>query len=129
MTFETSRIGDAPDVIALDGSEVRLLCGVSRGALSVFSLPAHAVARAVAHRTIEEVWYFVSGHGRMWRRLGEREEIVEVSAGIALTIPTATQFQFRSDSAEPLSAVAAVMPPWPGEAEVHVVDGPWSPTV
>lgn len=127
--FETKRISDAPDAIALDGSEVRVLCGLSRGALSVFSLPAHTVARAVAHRTIEEIWYFVAGRGRMWRRLGEQEAVVEVVAGISISIPTGTHFQFRCDGDEALTAVAAVMPPWPGEGEVYAVDGPWVATV
>ncbi len=128
MRFEAKRISDAPDAIALDGSEVRVLCGSSRGALSVFSLAANAVARAVAHRSIEEVWYFVSGHGRMWRKLGDQEEIAEVSPGVSVSIPTGTHFQFRCDGAETLTAVAAVMPPWPGEGEVYAVAGPWEPT-
>lgn len=129
MQFATQRVGTRPDAIALDGSEVRLLCGLSRGALSVFSLPPKAVARAVTHRTIEEVWYFLSGEGRMWRKLGDQEAITDVLAGIAISIPTGTHFQFRSDGAEPLIAVAAVMPPWPGEDEVYAVEGPWAPTV
>jgi hypothetical protein len=57
MRFETKMIGDKPDVIALDGSEVRVLCGLSRGGLAVFSLAPHAVSKAVAHRTIEESWF------------------------------------------------------------------------
>ncbi|MEO8714156.1 MAG: cupin domain-containing protein [Acetobacteraceae bacterium] len=126
MTFDTKRTSDPPDAIALDGSEVRVLCGLSRGALSTFSLPPHAVARAVAHRTIEEVWYFVAGHGRMWRKLGEQEEITDVSPGVSVSIPTGTHFQFRCDGAEPLTAIAAVMPPWPGEGEVYTVEGPWA---
>ena len=129
MRLETKRISDAPDVIALDGSEVRVLCGLSRGALSMFSLRSGAVARAVAHRTIEEVWYFVSGHGRMWRKLGDQEEITEVSPGVSICIPTGTHFQFRCDGTETLTAIAAVMPPWPGEGEVYAVAGAWTPTV
>ncbi len=139
MTFDTKHIGDtrletkrisaAADVIALDGSEVRVLCGLSRGALSMFSLGSGAVARAVAHRTIEEVWYFVAGRGRMWRKLGDQEEITEVSPGVSICIPTGTHFQFRCDGPETLTAIAAVMPPWPGEGEVYAVAGVWMPTV
>jgi hypothetical protein len=52
VKFATKRISSAPDAIALDGSEVRVLCQLSRGGLAVFSLPPNAVSKAVAHRTI-----------------------------------------------------------------------------
>ena len=129
MPFETKQINDTPDVIAPDGSEVRILCGVSRGGMAVFTLPPRAVSKAVAHRTIEEVWYFISGTGRLWRRHGEREEIIEVGLGVSITIPTGTHFQFRCDGAEPLIAVGATMPPWPGDDEAYFVEGIWPATV
>jgi mannose-6-phosphate isomerase-like protein (cupin superfamily) len=129
MTFETKTIGAAPDAIAPDGSEVRVLCQLSRGGLAAFTLAPEAVSKAVAHRTIEEVWYFVSGQGRMWRKLGEREEIVEVGPGISISIPTGAHFQFRCDGSEPLIAIGATMPPWPGEGEAFPVEGKWETTV
>ena len=129
MTFETKAIGAAPDAIAPDGSEVRVLCQLPRGGLAAFSLAPRAVSKAVAHRTIEEVWYFVSGQGRMWRRLGEHEAIVEVGPGVSISIPTGTHFQFRCDGSEPLIAIGATMPPWPGEGEALPVEGTWQPTV
>ena len=55
----------------------------------------------------------------MWRRLGEREEIVEVTPGVSLSIPLGTHFQLRNDAAEPLAAVAVTMPPWPGDDEAY----------
>ena len=129
MGFETKRLHGGPDAIAPDGSEVRVLCQLSRGGLAVFSLPPNAVSKAVAHRTVEEVWYIISGIGRMWRKLGEYEEIVELTPGVSLTIPTGTHFQFRCHGPEPLNAIGATMPPWPGENEAFFVDGAWQPTV
>ncbi len=129
LGFETKSISSAPDAIAPDGSEVRMLCQVSRGGLALFSLPPRAVTKAVAHRTVEEVWYILSGSGRMWRKLGGYEEIVELGPGTSLTIPTGTHFQFRCDGDEPLNAIGATMPPWPGESEAFFVDGTWEPTV
>ena len=129
MLFQTKRISTAPDAVAPDGSEVRVLCQLSRGGLAVFALPPGAVSRAVAHRTIEEVWYFLSGHGRMWRKLNGEKEIVDVSPGISITLPTGTHFQFRCDGAEPLTAIGATMPPWPGEGEAYAVEGVWRATV
>ena len=129
MTFDTKRLRGEPDAVAPDGSEVRILCGVERGSMAHFTLPPGAVSKAVAHRTIEEIWYFVSGRGRMWRRLGDRDETVEVGPGTSVTIPAGTRFQFRSDGDEPLSAIGATMPPWPGEDEAYAADGPWQATV
>ena len=129
MRFETKEISAEPDAIAPDGSEVRVLCQTSRGGLAVFTLAPRAVSRAVAHRTIEEVWYFIRGHGRLWRKSGDAEDITEIGAGVSIAIPTGMHFQFRCDGAEPLEAVAATMPPWPGEGEAYVVEGKWPPTV
>jgi len=129
MTFETRKISAAPDAIAPDGSEVRLLGSSTRGSMAAFRSSAGAVSRAVAHRTVEEIWYFTAGRGRMWRKLGDREEIIEVAPGVSITIPTGAQFQFRCDGVEPLEAVAVTMPPWPGADEAYGVAGPWEPTV
>jgi mannose-6-phosphate isomerase-like protein (cupin superfamily) len=128
MQFETKRIGDEPDAIAPDGSQVRLLCGLPRGGLAVFSLAPQQVAKAVAHRTVEEIWYFVAGQGRFWRRLGNAEETTEIGPGLSISIPCGTHFQFRCDGEEPLVAVAVTMPPWPGEDEAYPVAGIWQAT-
>jgi mannose-6-phosphate isomerase-like protein (cupin superfamily) len=128
MRFATKRIASAPDAIAPDGSEVRVLCQLPGGGLALFSLPPKAVSKPVAHHTVEEVWYIVSGYGRMWRKLGQHEEIVELGPGVSLTIPTGTHFQFRCDGLDPLTAIGVTMPPWPGEAEAFRVEGVWHPT-
>jgi mannose-6-phosphate isomerase-like protein (cupin superfamily) len=125
----TRTLPAAADVIAPDGCEVRILAASPRGSMAHFTLLPGQVSRAVAHRTVEELWYFLAGSGRMWRRLGEREAIVAVAAGVSLAIPTGARFQLRNDGAEPLAAVAVTMPPWPGEDEAYFVDGPWSPSV
>ena len=118
-------LGQAADVIAPDGCEVRTLAATGRGSMAHFTLDPGEIARAVAHRTVDEVWYFLSGRGRMWRRLGQQEETMEVAPGISLAIPLGTRFQLRNDGDQPLVAVAVTMPPWPGEDEVYFVDGPW----
>jgi mannose-6-phosphate isomerase-like protein (cupin superfamily) len=127
--FDTKGANAAPDVIATDGCEVRVLCATSRGGMAVLTLAPGAVARAVAHRTVEEVWYVTGGRGRMWRKSGGREDIAELAAGISISIPNGTQFQLRCDGAEPLEAVAVTMPPWPGDGEATIVAGRWPPTV
>jgi mannose-6-phosphate isomerase-like protein (cupin superfamily) len=129
MRLETKRAAVEPDVTAPDGSEVRILCGLARGSLALFSLPPGAVAKAVAHRTVEELWYVVAGRGRIWRKLGAEEEIVEFDAGVSLSIPTGAHFQFRCDGQEALTILGATMPPWPGADEAYMVDGIWAATV
>src|SRR5205823_13148538 len=101
MGFETKRIHDEPDAIAPDGCEVRVLCQLSRGGLAVFSLPPNAISRAVAYHTVEEVWFIISGYGRMWRELGEQDEVVDLCPGVSVSIPTGTRFQFCCDGLEP----------------------------
>ena len=100
-----------------------------RGSMAAFRLAPNTVSKAVAHRTVEEVWYFIAGRGRMWRKLGDREEVTEVAPGASITIPTGTDFQFRCDGGEPLEAIAITMPSWPGADEAFAVAGIWEPTV
>lgn len=129
IAFETMRLGERPDATAPDGSEVRLLCATSRGSMAAFRLSPGAVAKAVAHRTVEEIWYVVSGRGRIWRSAGGSEEITELSPGLSLTIPTGTRFQFCCDGDAPLDIVAVTMPPWPGDGEAYAAEGIWAATV
>jgi mannose-6-phosphate isomerase-like protein (cupin superfamily) len=125
----TRKLALDPDVIAPDGCEVRILAQTPRGSMAHFTLGAGQVARAVAHRTVEEVWYFLSGRGRMWRRQGTRQDTVEVTAGVSVSIPLGTHFQLKNDGAQPLAAVAVTMPPWPGEDEAYLVEGKWPASV
>lgn len=127
--FLTKVLGSKPDAKAPDGSDVRLLLQMTRGSMAHFALDPRDVSRAVAHRTIEEIWYFLRGKGRMWRRLGPLEEIVDVYPGVSITIPTGANFQFRNDGDEPLEAIGVTMPPWPGADEAFEVDGIWPTTV
>ena len=114
--------------MAPDGSDVRLLLAVAGGGLAHFELGAGETSIAVEHRTVEEIWYFLRGTGEMWRRSIEQEEVVGLSAGVCVTIPLGTRFQFRSLGDEPLAAVGVTIPRWPGDSEATLVDGPWRPT-
>jgi mannose-6-phosphate isomerase-like protein (cupin superfamily) len=94
-----------------------------------FEIPPGEVSVAVAHQTVEEIWYFLRGQGKMWRKLDGVEEVVSVETGVCITIPTGTHFQFRSFGYEPLSAVGVTMPPFPGPGEAYKVVGIWAPTL
>jgi mannose-6-phosphate isomerase-like protein (cupin superfamily) len=127
--MDTKQLPPQPDAVAPDGSDVRVLLGVGGGGLAHFELGPNETSVAITHRTVEEVWYFLSGRGEMWRKLGSSEEVVPVSADTCITIPLGTHFQFRSFGYEPLAAIGATMPPWPGTGEASKVEGPWTPTV
>jgi mannose-6-phosphate isomerase-like protein (cupin superfamily) len=129
MPWETKRLPARPDAVAPDGSDVRILPGLAGGTMAHFELAPGETSIAVVHRTVEEIWFFVGGRGEMWRAHDEREEVVEVEPGIALTIPVGTRFQFRALGSAPLAAVGVTMPPWPGPDEAVTVDGRWPPTV
>ena len=127
--FATKRLPVQRDAVAPDGSDVRLLLALSAGSLAHFEIAAGSTSIAVAHRTVEEIWYFVGGRGEMWRKLEEHEEIVPVDAGVSITLPVATHFQFRAVGHQPLTAIGITMPPWPGDGEAYEVSGKWTPTL
>lgn len=129
VPFGTKRLPPQPDAFAPDGSQVRVLLELTRGSLAHFTLLPGQVSRAVAHRTIEELWYFLEGRGEMWRKLGVQEEVVAVEPGMAISLPCGTHFQFRCLGEGALSAVGVTMPPWPGEGEAYEVQGIWQPMV
>ncbi len=129
MDFSTKRLPVARDDVAPDGSDVRILLGLKCGGMAHFELPPGQTSTAVAHRTVEEIWFFLTGRGEMWRKQNDQEEAVPVEPGVCLTIPLGAQFQFRSFGYESLAAVGVTMPPWPGEGEAYEVKGKWEPTV
>jgi mannose-6-phosphate isomerase-like protein (cupin superfamily) len=124
--FETKLLPEAPDYVAPDGSEVRLLVGCTRGGLAHFRLAAGQVSRAVVHRTVEEIWYVIEGSGQIWRQMpGYPDETVHMEPGLSFTLPVGTTFQFRADAESPLAALGATMPPWPGAGEAEPREGIW----
>ncbi len=128
MELQTRRAAGVADLLAPDGSEVRVLCATERGSMALFTLPSGSISKPILHRSVEEIWYVLSGAGRMWRRLDDQEEITALAPGVSLTIPTGARFQFRCDSDVPLSVVGVTMPPWPGADEAVFVEGPWPPS-
>jgi len=122
--LQTKTLAASPDAYAPDGSQVRLLAALNGGSFAHFTLAAGRVSAPVAHRTVEEIWYFVAGEGEVWRKLGDEESVAPVSPGVALTIPLGTHFQFRAGG-EGLSFVAVTMPPWPGAEEAYAIEGKW----
>jgi len=126
--FSTTRLPANAAEHAPDGSALRALLRLPAASMAHFELPAGQVSRAVAHRSVEEIWYVLAGRGEIWRRQGEREETVALEPGVCLTIPLGTQFQFRAAASGPLAMVAVTAPAWPGDGEAVPVKGPWPHT-
>ncbi len=127
MTIATKALPDLPDVLAPDGSEVRILLSLTGGSMAHFRLRPGETSKAVVHRTVEELWYVLAGEGEMWRATEGVEEVTVLRPGTSIAIPVGTRFQFRCTGGEALAAVAVTMPPWPGEDEAVFVPGPWEP--
>lgn len=125
MSFETTQLGEDVDAIAPDGSEIRVMGARPGGTFAHCTLLPGATSLAVRHRTVEEIWYVLSGTGEVWRALDGNEEVTPVMAGTALTIPLGAHFQFRTTGDDPLCFVLTTMPPWPGENEAVRVDDHW----
>ena len=125
VPFATARPAARHDLLAPDGSEIRLLPQVQGGSMVHCTLPPGAASLAVTHRTVEELWYVLAGAGELWRRQGEREEVVALRPHTGHSIPLGTHFQFRNPGPEPLVFVIVTMPPWPGMDEAVRVADHW----
>lgn len=123
--FSTRKLPEQPDIVAPDGSDVRVLLRTSRGSMAHFELAAGRASEAIRHRSVDEIWFVLSGHGDMWRSQQGREQIVELEPGTCISIPQGTHFQFRASGEAPLAAVGVTMPPWPGPEEAIPVPGKW----
>ena len=123
--MQTRTLSEHYDCLAPDQSEIRLLTATERASTVHCTLPPGKASLAVAHRTVEEIWFFIEGQGEVWRRQGAREEVTAVAPGVSLTIPTGVHFQFRNTGPAPLRFLCVTMPPWPGDDEAHRVPGYW----
>jgi mannose-6-phosphate isomerase-like protein (cupin superfamily) len=127
VEWQTHRVLPTYDLLAPDGSQIRQLVQVRGGSMVHCTVQPGSVTRAVKHRSVEEVWFCVSGAGELWRReaAGAVEEIVALEAGVAVSIPVGTVFQLRGVSLQALELVITTMPPWPGPQEAIAVAGVW----
>jgi len=126
MTLEIKILPKEYDDIAPDSSEIRLLMSGKLGSLCHCTLPTGKTSLAVKHKTVEEIWYFLSGVGEVWRKYEGKEETDEIEPGTSINIPVGTSFQFRNIGSEPLKFICVTMPPWPGTKEAELVQGKWN---
>ena len=123
--FETKVLRTTYDYLAPDGSEIRLLAKVLAGGFCHCTLPADKISSAVKHKTVEEIWYFISGEGEMWQKEVNDGKPFIVKKGDSVNIPVGNSFQFRNSGKEPLCILIATLPNWPGAEEAVPVEGCW----
>jgi mannose-6-phosphate isomerase-like protein (cupin superfamily) len=113
-----------PDAIAPDRSEITfLVTDAARASLVEVRLGSGETSRPVRHRTVEEIWYFIAGEGRVWRRPpGAGPRVEAVRPGSVLTIPTGWAFQFQAGPDADLRFLCYTSPPWPGDPEAEPLD-------
>lgn len=130
MSFESRKLPSEPDVIAPDGSEIRLLSTeVNGGSMVHCKLQSGQATKAVRHRTVEEMWHCIAGSGTLWRSFGGQEDLLKLKPGVSCSIKVGTCFQFRSEGNQALEIVIATMPPWPGDDEAEPCAGKWEPSL
>ncbi|MEA2330504.1 MAG: hypothetical protein QOH58_642 [Thermoleophilaceae bacterium] len=99
--------------ITKDGSEIRELAGVASGnavhqSLAEATVPPGGETAEHFHRTIEEVYFFTHGTGRM--RVGEAER--EVGGGDAVVIAPGLRHKLWNTGDEPLRLLCCCSPPY-----------------
>lgn len=125
--MQTRPFPSAPDARSPAGAEIRYLIEGATGGMIHSTVPPGQVNRAAVHATVSEFWHVLSGQGRIWRRDVDSEAVAELRAGVTIDIPVGTAFQYRCDGTEPLTFLCISMPPWPGDSEATIIEGPWAP--
>ena len=130
MKFTSKYLGDISKddkvhfYVAPDGSTIRKLPDGEHGGLAHCVLPPRLTSKAVKHKTVEELWYCLSG-GKFWRKLGDEEKIIDLKPDMCFTIPVGVHFQFKNEKDIPLSFLITTIPIWPGPDEAVDVDDYW----
>jgi len=127
LPFESKMLPVEPELIAPDGSNVRTLLRLKGGDMAHFELAPGKTSTAICNRSIEELWYILSGEGEIWRQADGHELLTTLEAGLCISIPLGTKFQFRSSGSAPLKILGVAMPPFPGVSETCIVEGRWTP--
>jgi mannose-6-phosphate isomerase-like protein (cupin superfamily) len=123
--MQTRSFPSTPDGRSPAGAEVRILIDGEAGGMIHSTVAPGQVNRATVHATVSEFWHVLAGEGEIWRRDDTGEETTVLGAGVSIDIPVGTAFQYRCTSVDPLKFLCITMPPWPGDKEATVIEGPW----
>lgn len=108
----------APTHIAPDGSLIWELGEDPTGGLAICELPPGKSSSPVWHRSVEEIWHVMQGHGEIYQQTPSGESRVSpLRPSTSVYIAPQETFQFRNTSLAPLVMLLLTTPAWPGTAE------------
>jgi mannose-6-phosphate isomerase-like protein (cupin superfamily) len=117
--MHVANLDDLDSFITLDGSQIRELAGPSwtparNQSLAEATVPVGEATTAHYHRTTEELYYIVSGEGRM--RVAEEER--DVRRGDCIVIPPGAEHKLTNTGGEPLVLLCCCAPAYSDEDTV-----------
>jgi len=115
----------SPDAVSPAGADIRFIMDGTTGNMIHSTVPPGQTNHATVHATVSEFWYILEGEGEIWRKDTELEKITPLMAGTSIDIPVGTHFQYRNIGDTNLKFICIAMPPWPGNSEASIVQGPW----
>jgi mannose-6-phosphate isomerase-like protein (cupin superfamily) len=124
-TWQMRSLPSAFDERAPDGTEVRKLLRTDRASMAHFRLDAGERSHAIAHRSVEELWYVLAGEGQLWLSDGASNDVLSLKAGCAVVVAVGASFQLRAGR-EALEILGVTSPAWSGDEEVARVEGLWT---
>jgi mannose-6-phosphate isomerase-like protein (cupin superfamily) len=123
--FDHKTYPESYNYLAPDTSEIRILLDIPGAGLAHCILPPGKTSVAVKHKTVNEIWYVLSGTGDIWQGLNGDNEFAALRQGVSVTIKNGNSFQFRNTGSEDLCILITTAPNWPGAHEAVSVKGYW----
>jgi mannose-6-phosphate isomerase-like protein (cupin superfamily) len=124
--FQTQSLKKDYDYLAPDTSEIRLLPYFDGGGLCHCTMGPNKTSVAVRHKTVNEIWYCLSGEGEINQKRNEVSETRKFSRGDSFTIPVGNSFQFRNIGSTNLCILILTIPKWPGDQEAEMATPYWA---
>lgn len=125
--MKTKTLPNKPDATSPAGVDIRFMMDGETGNMIHSTVPPFQINKATIHATVSEFWYILEGEGEIWRDNGSESGVTSLVAGTAIDIPVDTAFQYRNIANTDLKFICIAMPPWPGDSEATLVEGPWIP--
>jgi mannose-6-phosphate isomerase-like protein (cupin superfamily) len=125
-----AKLDDLEPFTTLDGSTIREIAGIggsgsapaAHQSLAQATVPVGGRTIAHYHRTMDELYFFTAGRGRM--TLGDEER--QVTAGDCAVIPPGAVHELVNTGDEPLVLLCCCAPAYTHEDTVLVGDQAWS---